>query len=589
MTVTVSGCTSAAGTTSVVVNPTPATPTASNGGPYCVGATIQLSTPVVAGATYSWTGPNGFTSSLQNPPRSNATTADAGTYSVTITVSGCTSAAGTTSVTVNPIPATPTISGAASFCTGGSTTLTSSSASGNQWFLNGNPIGGATNQTFAATAAGSYTVTVTASGCTSAASAAKVVTVNPKPDATITTPASTAAGSTGNIASVANAGAGATYAWGITNGTITAGTGTNSITYTAGAVGTLTLNVTVTTGAGCSDTKSANVSVVVPSSVTVTSISPTGGTVAGGSAVTINGTGFLSGASVTLGGSAATHLVVVSSTKITARTPAHAPGAVNVTVTNVNTSTGTLTSGYLYKAQQFDPNNDGAVTSTDIFYLVNFIFLGGPPPAGPAGMLSGDANGDGIVNSSDIFFLVNYLFLGGPRPNAVPTLPRVTTSTEGTAGRQIAGSITLGKPVLRSGRYVVPVIMTTRPGSIAPQAMSLRVHFDREVGNVTIGKAGAAKNLGAPFEITRRAGNDVSYLISYGGLALGASHSAVVAEVEIDSVDGAVGISVDPRLTMLSDQAGLMSATVENGNLDVSGTAIRSFQPQPHKPGSGVN
>src|SRR5205823_12629871 len=108
VTITVNGCTSAAGTTSVVVNPTPATPTATNGGPYCQGATIQLSTPLVSGATYAWTGPNGFTASQQNPTRFGATTADAGTYSVTITVSGCASAAGTTSVIVNPTPGTPT-------------------------------------------------------------------------------------------------------------------------------------------------------------------------------------------------------------------------------------------------------------------------------------------------------------------------------------------------------------------------------------------------------------------------------------------------------------------------------------------------
>jgi large repetitive protein len=160
-----------------VVNTIPATPTASNGGPYCEGATIQLNTPTVSGATYSWTGPNGFTSSLQNPTRTNATTADAGTYSVTVTVNGCTSAAGTTNVAVNPIPATPTITpnGSTTFCDSG--LLTSSSATGNQWYLNGNPIAGATNQTYNATVSGNYTVVVTTAGCASAPSAATAVTV----------------------------------------------------------------------------------------------------------------------------------------------------------------------------------------------------------------------------------------------------------------------------------------------------------------------------------------------------------------------------------------------------------------------------
>ena len=660
-------CSATSSITTVTVNPIPATPTITPGGPttFCAGGSVTLTSSSASGNQWSLNG-NPIGSATNQTFSATAT----GSYTVIVTASGCSSApSAATSVTVNPIPATPTITPTTGFfCPNGGAPnsgfvqLASSAVAGNQWFLNGNPIGGATGTTYNASVAGSYTVQVTASGCISAMSAASsvtadstpaptitpggpttfcaggsvtltastsvvgasfrwylngvlmppatgsstlnvtqtgnytadyligacqsfvstgtTVTVNPKPNATITTAASTATGSTGNIASVANAGAGATYAWGITGGTITAGNGTNSITYTAGGAGTLTLNVTVTTSAGCSDAKSANINVIVPP-VTVTSVSPTGGTIAGGSAVTINGTGFLSGASVTFGGSPATSVIVVSAIKITARTPAHALGAVNVTVTNLNTTSGTLTNGYLYKAQQFDPNNDGAVTSTDIFYLVNFIFLGGPPPRGASGMLSGDANADGIINSADIFFVVNYLFLGGPRPNALPTLPRVTTSTEGNAAPEIAGSIALGRPILRLGRYVVPVVMTTRPGSIVPQAMSLRVHFDREVGNVTIGKAGAAKNLAAPFEITRRAGNDVSYLISYGGLALGESHSAVVAEIEIDSVDGAVGITVDPRLTMLSDQGGLMSATVENGTLEVSGTTIRDVQPRP--------
>ena len=81
--------------------------------------------------------------------------------------------------------------------------------------------------------------------------------------------------------------------------------------------------------------------------VTVTGISPSGGTTAGGTAVTITGTSFLAPATVTLGGTAATAVSVVDSTTITATTPAHAAGPVNVVVQS-NAESATLTNGYVY-------------------------------------------------------------------------------------------------------------------------------------------------------------------------------------------------------------------------------------------------
>jgi hypothetical protein len=81
-----------------------APPTAANGGPYGIGATITLTASTIDGATYLWTGPFGFTSTEQNPTIPNATLAMAGAYSVTIIVGGCPSGAGTTTVVVLPSP-----------------------------------------------------------------------------------------------------------------------------------------------------------------------------------------------------------------------------------------------------------------------------------------------------------------------------------------------------------------------------------------------------------------------------------------------------------------------------------------------------
>lgn len=73
--------------------------TATNTGPYCEGSTIQLNAS--PGATYAWTGPNGFTSTLQNPTILNCVVGDSGVYSVTVSGVGCLAAA-TTTVTVVP-------------------------------------------------------------------------------------------------------------------------------------------------------------------------------------------------------------------------------------------------------------------------------------------------------------------------------------------------------------------------------------------------------------------------------------------------------------------------------------------------------
>ena len=96
-------------------------------------------------------------------------TSTPGTYTVTRTTASCSS---TTSVTINTVPTAPTLTTSGTPATG--ITLTSSAATGNQFFLNGVAVAGATGQTYlvnSGTRNGSYTVTTTsAAGCTSAAS-----------------------------------------------------------------------------------------------------------------------------------------------------------------------------------------------------------------------------------------------------------------------------------------------------------------------------------------------------------------------------------------------------------------------------------
>lgn len=76
---------------------------ATNGGPYCVGETINLFVNSQAGATYSWTGPNGFTSTVQNPIIPNCTYEMGGIYTCVTTVDGQTTS-GTTDVIIYPEP-----------------------------------------------------------------------------------------------------------------------------------------------------------------------------------------------------------------------------------------------------------------------------------------------------------------------------------------------------------------------------------------------------------------------------------------------------------------------------------------------------
>jgi hypothetical protein len=85
-----------------------------------------------------------------------------------------------------------------------------------------------------------------------------------------------------------------------------------------------------------------------PVNLSLTSISPTSGPIAGGTLITVTGTGFQTGATVELGNSPCIAPTIVSNTEITCTTTSSTTGTVNLTVTNSAGTTSTLSSAYLF-------------------------------------------------------------------------------------------------------------------------------------------------------------------------------------------------------------------------------------------------
>jgi xyloglucan-specific exo-beta-1,4-glucanase len=138
-----------------------------------------------------------------------------------------------------------------SFCAGKSTVLTASTGASYQWIKDLSPIPNATNATYTAIAAGSYSVVVTnASGCIAVAPA-RTITVNASPAAAITAP-STSICPTGSA--LLTSSTGASYKW--FKGGVAITTATNA-TYSATEAGSYT--VEVTNASGCKDTSAATV------------------------------------------------------------------------------------------------------------------------------------------------------------------------------------------------------------------------------------------------------------------------------------------------------------------------------------------
>lgn len=99
------------------------TSTLTNNGPLCVGKMLQLNaTSSSSNHSFSWTGPNGFTSNIANPSKNTTVFADSGYYKVTTTSYNC-SSTDSTRVIIRPAPSVSQLTNPSPVCQSGKYTM----------------------------------------------------------------------------------------------------------------------------------------------------------------------------------------------------------------------------------------------------------------------------------------------------------------------------------------------------------------------------------------------------------------------------------------------------------------------------------
>lgn len=239
----------------------------------CATEVITLGAAPQSNATYSWTGPNNFSADEQFPDTEALTAADAGYYFLTVSRGLCASTRDSVLVTVKPRPNQPNLGSNAPVCEEDELLLQTSftGASSYSWVPpNGLPVITTTPSLVISSASNSeqglWSLIVTVNECDSPASEELGVVVNPKPSASagaLPNPACEGGDVSLNGFSTV---AGSSYDWsgpaGFDSG-VQAPTINNITPSRAG-----TYSLTVTTGAGCQDSTSVDVSVFESVSIT---------------------------------------------------------------------------------------------------------------------------------------------------------------------------------------------------------------------------------------------------------------------------------------------------------------------------------
>ena len=189
----------------------------------------------------------------------------------------------------------------------------------------------------------------------------------------------------------------------------------------------------------------------------LTGIAPSSGPAAGGTTVTISGTGFGGATGVSFGGAAAQSYTVVSSTSITAVSPASAAGTIDVTVTNVG---GSSTTG---AADRFTfvaaPVVSGISPSTDTTAGGSTVTISGSGFTGASAVsFGGTAAGFAVASDTTITATV-------PATDEAGAVDVTVTTVGGTSARSSADRFTYTTPPPAVG-YVDPASGPTAGGTV---------------------------------------------------------------------------------------------------------------------------
>ena len=291
ITVILNGCTTANSIGPLVISDPvpPDTPTITSNSPVCSGDNINFIASVIANSTgsisYSWTGPNLFSSNNQNPTILNANLVETGTYFVIATQNNCASSAGSVNVVVNETPSMPIISSNSPICSGNNINLSGpSGGAAYSWsgpaFSSPNTSQSPSIANASLIMAGDYKLIIySATGNCPSPQASTIVVVNITPVITSSsvTKTTTCGSSTGSIilnGLIANTSYQVSYTYNTTSTTILLNSAANgTITIPGLAAGTYT-NIYVTLLA-CNSSAIATLTIANPATPAIPTITGT--------------------------------------------------------------------------------------------------------------------------------------------------------------------------------------------------------------------------------------------------------------------------------------------------------------------------